>query len=52
MYTIELQKGNTVVILEIVKFKNRKDAEEWLCDFSKLLVEGVTGKVIKDTKLN
>lgn len=51
MYTIELSKGNTVAILETVKFKKEKDAEEWLRDFSNVLTEGTTAKVVKDTKL-
>lgn len=50
MYTIELSKGNTVAILETVKFKKKKDAEEWLRDFSKFLTKGTTSKVVKYDK--
>ena len=35
MYTIELNNGKVKANIETVKFKNKKDACEWLEDFKK-----------------
>lgn len=47
MYTIELSKGNVKVTIETVKFLKKKDAEEWLEEFSKVTTPGTVGKVVK-----
>ena len=50
MYTIELSKGNVKAIIDTVKFRKKKDAEEWLEEFSKLTTPGTVGKVVKVSK--
>jgi hypothetical protein len=47
MYSIELSNDKTKAIIDTVKFKRKKDAEEWLKDFRQVLTKGTMAKVIK-----
>lgn len=47
MYTIELNNGKVKANVETVKFKNKKDACEWIEDFKKFLTPNIKAKVVK-----
>lgn len=50
MYTIELNNGKVKANIETVKFKNKKDACEWIEDFKKFLTPNIKAKVVKCNK--
>lgn len=50
MYTIELNNGKVKANIETVKFKNKKDASEWIEDFKKFLTPIMKVKVVKCKK--
>lgn len=50
MYTVELNNGKVKANIETVKFKNKKDACEWIEDFKKFLTPNIKAKVVKCKK--